>query len=153
MDNTHMENMHMEKEMEKRNLRLRAHHGMCLAFFEGKGYSDAFTARMSAVKSGLEEDPDQMITLVCAADDICSACPNDRVGACISIEKVNRYDRDVLNICGITKKQPALHETEPDPIQIPFSEFSRLVRENILDVPGKRRQICGDCQWNEICDR
>ena len=30
----------------KEPLKLRAHHGMCLAFFEGKGYSSAFTENM-----------------------------------------------------------------------------------------------------------
>ena len=26
---------------------LRPHHGMCLAYFEGKGYSDGFTVNMT----------------------------------------------------------------------------------------------------------
>ena len=33
----------------KEPLKLRAHHGMCLAFFEGKGYSSAFTENMGKV--------------------------------------------------------------------------------------------------------
>ena len=33
---------------QKDILKLRAHHGMCLAFFEGKGYSDTFTLHMEA---------------------------------------------------------------------------------------------------------
>lgn len=42
---------------EERLLRLRAHHGMCLAFFEGKGYSDGFTAHMENVLAGMEQNP------------------------------------------------------------------------------------------------
>ncbi len=30
----------------KKIVRLRAHHGMCLAFFEGKGYSRGFTSNV-----------------------------------------------------------------------------------------------------------
>ena len=35
-------------------LPLRAHHGMCLAFFEGKGYSDGFTAHMRDILHSLK---------------------------------------------------------------------------------------------------
>lgn len=40
----------------KEPLKLRAHHGMCLAFFEGKGYSSAFTENMGKVLEEMEED-------------------------------------------------------------------------------------------------
>ena len=35
--------------MKNVEIKLRAHHGMCLAFFEGKGYSTGFTARMALI--------------------------------------------------------------------------------------------------------
>ena len=38
----------------KEPLKLRAHHGMCLAFFEGKGYSSAFTENMGKVLEEME---------------------------------------------------------------------------------------------------
>ena len=37
--------------------RIRAHHGMCLAFFKGNGYSSGFTKHMGNVKYALEENP------------------------------------------------------------------------------------------------
>ena len=33
---------------------VRAHHGLCMSFFEGKGYSDSFTANMAEKKMLLE---------------------------------------------------------------------------------------------------
>ena len=33
-----------------------------------------------------------------------------------------------------------------------MKEFEKMVKDSILDV-GKRRGICGDCQWNNICDK
>ena len=33
--------------------RIRPHHGMCLYFFEGKGYSEGFTKHMAEVKEWL----------------------------------------------------------------------------------------------------
>ena len=38
--------------MVKKRIKLRAHHGMCLGFFEGKNYSKGFTEHMQAA-SGL----------------------------------------------------------------------------------------------------
>lgn len=40
----------------KVRIELRAHHGMCLLFFEGKGYSEGFTAHMQTVLDYLKED-------------------------------------------------------------------------------------------------
>ena len=36
---------------------LRTHHGMCLYFFQGKGYSGEFVENMRAMKAILEENP------------------------------------------------------------------------------------------------
>ena len=33
---------------------------------------------------------------------------------------------------------------------MPFAEFEELVYRHILRS-GKRQEICGDCQWNDLC--
>lgn len=119
-------------------MKIRPHHGMCLAFFEGKGYSGGFTAHMSQVRDQLlREDPE--VCLCPETDVICSRCPNNGRGLCSAAEKVDRYDRAVLERCGLTPGQ-----------QIRWSRFSALVETHILSA-GQREQICGDCQWNELC--
>lgn len=118
-------------------LRLRAHHGMCLAFFEGKGYSQGFTAHMQTVLDGMQANP--MLELVTGGDIVCTACPNLLDGVCVTAEKVLGYDEKVLSLCGLEAGT-----------SLPWSDFSRLVSENILR-PGRREQICGDCEWNRIC--
>lgn len=119
-------------------MRIRPHHGMCLAFFEGKGYSGGFTAHMAQVQARLlREDPE--VRLCLETDEICSRCPNNERGRCSAAEKVERYDRSVLEQCGLT-----------DGRRIRWSAFSRLVDERILS-PGRRGAICGDCQWNRLC--
>ncbi len=35
---------------------LRPHHGMCLAYFEGKGYSEGFSAHMQEMLELFEKD-------------------------------------------------------------------------------------------------
>lgn len=119
-------------------MKIRPHHGMCLAFFEGKGYSDGFTAHMTYIQNRLlREDPE--VHLCPETDEICARCPNNENGVCSAAEKVDRYDRAVLEQCGLTPGQ-----------LIRWSSFSRLVDEHILS-PGLRETICGNCQWNDVC--
>ena len=117
--------------------RIRAHHGMCFAFFRGKGYSGEFTENMWTMKKKLKQNPE--VILLRRTDDVCAHCPNNRAGECTSAGKVESYDSRVLALCGL----------EPD-TRIRWNDFEELVREHILSV-GRREVICGDCQWNEIC--
>ena len=114
---------------------IRAHHGMCLTFFQGKGYSGDFVENMGAMKKILEQNP--LIRLVEGYDDVCAACPNKLAESCA--EKASRYDREVLRRCGLS-----VGDT------LPYLEFSQKVIETILR-PGLRGSICGDCQWSGLC--
>ena len=115
--------------------RIRAHHGMCLAFFRGQGYSGAFVENMAKMKAILEENPE--ILLMDCPDDICAACPNRLTEVCG--EKASRYDREVLGRCALSPGET-----------LSFRDFSRRVEDTILR-PGKREEICGDCQWSSLC--
>ena len=116
---------------------LRAHHGMCLAYFTGKGYSSGFAAQMGQVLDALT--PDTPLRLAAAADVICAACPNNRGGVCESVASAAAYDRAVLERCGL-----------PEGAEVSFGVFTALVQERILG-PGRRREICGGCQWDSLC--
>ena len=114
---------------------LRAHHGMCLYFVRGKGYSGQFVENMGKMKAVLEENP--TIRLMDSPDDICAACPNKVTEPCA--EKASRYDREVLRRCGLSVGDTLSYE-----------DFSKKVVETILR-PGVRGSICGDCQWSSLC--
>ena len=117
--------------------RIRAHHGMCFSFFRGKGYSGDFTENMWAMKKKLAQNPE--VILLREADDVCARCPNNQAGECVSAVKVQDYDEQVLARCGLV---PEVH--------IKWDDFEKLIEEHILST-GKREEICGDCQWNELC--
>ena len=115
--------------------KIRAHHGMCLTFFQGKGYSGDFVENMGAMKKILEQNP--LIRLVEGYDDVCAACPNKLTETCS--EKASRYDREVLRRCGLSAGDT-----------LSYRDFSENVIETILR-PGLRGSICGDCQWSSLC--
>ena len=123
--------------MEHRVIDLRAHHGMCLAFFQGKGYSGEFVTNMGEMKAVLEENP--RVRLGAETDEICAACPHNLGGCCESGEKVIRYDREVLRRCGLREGTV-----------LPYRDFEALVRRRILET-GQREEICGGCQWSGLC--
>ena len=117
--------------------RIRAHHGMCLFFFRGRGYSGEFVENMGKMKALLEENP--QIRLMDGYDEICAACPNKLTETCA--EKASRYDREVLRRCGLSADDT-----------MPYLDFSEKVAAIILR-PGVREEICGDCQWSHLCNR
>lgn len=117
--------------------KLRAHHGLCINFFEGKGYNEAFVRNMEKVISKLRENPN--LSIITEMDFICRACPNNHKGMCRCSQKVNSYDERVLALCGIKNREV-----------MNWSDYSGLVRQKII-ATGKLQTVCGDCQWFVIC--
>lgn len=116
---------------------LRPHHGLCMAFFQGKGYSEGFVENMTAVKAALEAG--ERVKLVCGPDRVCAACPNRRGELCRTEEKVCRYDEAVLERCGLEPGQ-----------SLRYPELAAAVEEKII-AAGDRERVCGDCQWSALC--
>lgn len=121
----------------ERVLRLRPHHGLCVSFFRGKGYSDAFVRHMREVVAALHDGA--AVELTDSADDICAACPHNTNGVCDTEQKVRRYDRGVWERTG-------LHTGD----RLDGREFLALVRQEII-LPQQRSSVCGDCEWNRLC--
>ena len=121
-----------------KNIPLRPHHGMCLAYFKGMGYSDGFSAHMQEMLDIFQKGA--KIQLHADTDEICSACPNNEKGCCSSFSLVEAYDNAVLELCGLENGQI-----------MEFDDFTELVQKEIL-ASGKRKEICGNCQWNSICE-
>ena len=123
--------------MSCEGISLRPHHGMCMAYFAGYGYSDGFTAHMGQLLSSLT--PETSVRLTVDTDCVCSACPNNQNGVCDKPELVAAYDNAVLSLCGLQAGEV-----------LPFGRFTELVQSRILS-PGLRPSVCGGCQWNGIC--
>lgn len=118
---------------------IRPHHGLCMQFFEGKGYDENFVAHMSQVIEEMKHNP--VIRLVAGEDEICQCCPNNEEHCCNTPEKVDRYDRKVLSLCQLKEGT-----------QLQAQEFLQLAREKILKTDSLS-QVCGDCEWFTICHR
>ena len=77
--------------------------------------------------------------LTVATDVVCANCPNNEGGSCNSLDKVKRYDEEVLKACDLAEGE-----------EIFFAKFTQFVRSEIIEK-GLRSSICGDCSWDYIC--
>ena len=117
---------------------LRPHHGLCINFFEGKGYSPEFIQHMTEMIEYLNQHNPE-IQLVLYTDRICSACPHNMNQICESEHKVLTYDKQVLALCN-------LHENQI----LNWKAFQGLIFQKILKQ-NQLSAVCRNCQWMNIC--
>lgn len=118
---------------------LRPHHALCIRFFVGKGYSEDFVSHMADVIGVLGGDPEIEITAGC--DTICSACPENIGGICLSADKVSDIDTRAAGYMGV-------HAGE----RMSWSRLSALAGDEIIDK-GRLKDVCRDCKWLYLCDK
>lgn len=116
---------------------IRPHHGLCVGFYTGSGYSKDFTNNMEHIIKCLSKNP--MITLVTHSDIICEYCPHKDFNSCDTPSKVMSYDLSVLKMCNLKENDSIL-----------WNDFRNLVKTNILEN-GSFDSVCSDCQWSYIC--
>lgn len=119
-------------------MRLRAHHLLCTALYVGEGYSGDFCTGMDGLVAAIRSELDGEAVIVCAADDICAACPHRLPeGQCGSVgSDVAEMDRQVIGLLGLTCGEVYKRRT-----------LYRLLRERITAPDFER--ICGDCSWHK----
>ena len=118
-------------------LRYRPHHFLCSLGFQGKGYSDAFTANMAAIVMGRLRAPqgdDVLIEVVPATDDICAPCPKRQGSLCAVQPKIDALD---------TAHAAALSLSPGD--RITWRQAQARIRENV--APGALAMLCKGCDW------
>lgn len=121
-------------------IEIRPHHGLCAEFFVGKGYSEEFAENMAEVLKTLGEN-NSCIVPKADTDLICARCPNNADGVCVTYEKVLRYDKRTLELCGIAEGTA-----------FNWEDYRRLLRDKIIGA-GKLKEVCGDCKWFYICGK
>ena len=119
---------------------LRPHHALCIRFFEGKGYSEAFIRHMTDVIDMLQRD-DPAITLVDGCDILCEQCPHNTGGVCDHDEKVRGIDQRALEKMAL-----------PVGSVLPWHECYTRAYDSIIKA-GRLKEVCRDCQWLSICEK
>ncbi|PPB81785.1 hypothetical protein LV82_01002 [Albidovulum inexpectatum] len=125
---------------DDRPIRFRPHHFLCALGFQGKGYSDRFTANMAAIVDGRLRAPggdDLEIQVIGAADDICAPCPK-RIGrACTTESRIRVLDR----------AHAAALRLAPREI-LTWGEAKARILAHV--PPGSLKNLCRGCQWEPL---
>src|SRR3989338_10122876 len=114
---------------------IRAHHLLCMRYFNGKGYSKEFVSNFYTVLSELKNNP--AIKIVNSPDVICSSCPHNIKGRCVKKgpdfeNEVKEKDALVIAILGLRLEQ-----------KISFKEATMIVSSKLPDV----KEVCKECEW------
>ena len=117
---------------------IRPHHVLCAHFFVGKGYSEGFVAHMRQTLAELGRDG-AAVTLTDGCDELCAACPNNHGGVCETETKVRAIDGRTIAAMGLHFGDKAA-----------WSDLCASAEGGILK-PGHLREVCGDCEWIDLC--
>ena len=118
-------------------LKIRAHHLLCTENFVGEGYSDDFSKNMAKVIGQLKENP--KVKLPADLDDICGPCPENLGTRCENDDLVKSYDKKVLEVLNLSEGEI-----------YSWADIRKLAYD-IIFAKNRREEICGECQWNELC--
>ncbi len=121
-------------------LRYRPHHFLCSIGYEGKGYSEGFTANMTAIVMGRLRAVGGDATLIevaGAADDICAPCPKRQGEGCEAGGKIARLD---------AAHARALNLAPGD--RLTWGEAKARIRAAV--PAGSLRHLCAGCEWEPL---
>lgn len=117
-------------------IRLRPHHLLCALGFQGKGYSDSFTANMAKIVGQLRAPggDDQCIDIIGKTDDICAPCPLRHGILCESQPKIDALDAAHGEALGVAPGD-----------RLTWGEAQARMR---AEVPPERLDtLCDGCRW------
>ncbi len=119
---------------------LRGHHLVCLHFFTGKGYDEAFIRNLRTIMTRTD---DEDVTITSGADDVCTSCLHLREGRCY-------YTKDAdADIREMDEKALELLKL-PDTGRTGWDKLRAMVR-NIF--PEWYSLSCSECDWRETCEK
>lgn len=118
----------------------RPHHFLCALGYAGKGYSESFTANMTAIVQQClraQGGENTLIMVVGALDDICGACPKRRGIICANQKKVT--DLDARHAAALDLRIGEI---------LTWGEALQRIKTHVY--PDDLQQICKGCQWLEF---
>lgn len=125
-------------------VRFRPHHFLCALGFQGKGYSDTFTANMAGIVDRLRAPGSDgvEIEVTFQADHICAPCPHRRGTGCEKSAKIVAID---------ARHAAALRLRDGD--RLTWREAQARIVDRVPE--GALERLCAGCQWHALglCER
>jgi len=121
---------------------LRGHHLVCLQFYRGQGYSEAFVANLERVQRSTAETP---ALIVSGGDDVCAACPG--LGADGSCNDPDTGEAEALRIDALALQllDAAIGES------LSLSQARVRLAADAAACDRWRAESCASCLWEDTC--
>lgn len=125
------------------NVRLRGHHFVCLQFFRGEGYDEAFVTNLSAV---LERLGFEAALVVSGADDVCAACPSlSGAGRCTD---PHGGEAEIARIDTLAAELLGIHPGD----RLSLAQAAERLADDAMASGRWRLEACDGCAWGEVCE-
>lgn len=122
-----------------RALRLRGHHLICLNFYKGQGYPEAYKR---VVRRALAKLKSEGALVVRGADDICRGCPDLKGGVCLhspgAEKEVTAMDELALDLLGLGEG-----------VRVTWGYLQMALRNVFSHWHGL---ACQGCEWRKDCE-
>lgn len=120
-------------------IRFRPHHFLCALGFQGKGYSDGFTANMAEIVDRLRGTGggDVILQVTPQADAICAPCPHKRGLGCAKSAKITALDKRHAAALGLA-----------DGDCLTWDAAQARIRAQVM--PGDLQALCAGCAWLDL---
>ncbi|MFA5352819.1 MAG: DUF1284 domain-containing protein [Thermodesulfovibrionales bacterium] len=119
---------------------LRGHHLICLHFYHGEGYDEAFIRNLERV---MENAGTEGVLVASGPDDICLSCLHLREGLCMATpgaeQEIREMDRKALELLDLTPGMRAGWAAIEDRIPALFRLWYDC--------------FCRDCGWRGSCEK
>lgn len=118
---------------------LRGHHLICLQFFQGEGYDEAFIKNLKELLNKIEQEG---IKITKGSDEVCKSCPHLKNNKCEynqnSDKKVKEQDEIALKLLNIEESKLLKWDDIKQKLPEVFSEWYK--------------RCCSDCDWLKVCE-
>lgn len=119
--------------------KLRGHHLICLHFFNGEGYDEAFIKNLERTLSKAEKG---MVTVSSGADDVCACCLHLKQNECRhednAEKEIQQMDAKALALLGLSHNDQIKWDKLKNSILAIFSDWYSL--------------YCRECIWRGVCE-
>ncbi len=122
-------------------MKLMGHHLICLHYYRGEGYSNAYVEHLWKMVKKAEGG--EIIEVIAGADDICKACPYLKGDICAhkegSDQEIRELDRKAFDFLSVHPGSRVL--------------WSDLQKKVMAAPKNWFDSFCSGCDWFDLCTR
>jgi len=116
---------------------------VCLQFFRGEGYDDAFVTNLDGVLARLASVSGRVVA---GADEVCAACTNLSAGG--ECTQPDGGEEEIARLDALATELLGIHPGDV----LSLAQASELLAEDARAAGRWRYEACDGCAWEAVCE-